>query len=356
MSFADERLRGNRAHIHRPGRPRWREAPLPAASPFGAATQFFFDLIPERVLAAVEAEQQRCSGRFLVLNSYENRVYQLELEAGGWVVGKFYRPGRWTREQILDEHRFLLDLQEAEFPVAAPLPLACGSTLAEVAGIHFALFPRIGGRSPDEMAEEELRRLGHQLGRLHMVARRRTAPHRPKLDAATWGRSALRYLLDEKLLPHAVRGPYQQVALDCLKRCEGPMSRATVQRIHGDCHVGNLLLAPSGLHFLDFDDCCTGPPVQDLWMLWGGRDAWAMRRRDVILDAYEEILPFDRGSLALVEPLRTLRYLHWAAWIAKRRDDPAFRIAFPDFGSEGFWMRALQDLQEQQRVLADTAS
>lgn len=342
-----------RAFPHRPRRLALRPPPVAAASPFGESTRFFFDLTPERVLHAVEGRGRQCSGRFLTLNSYENRVYQIELEDGPWVVGKFYRPGRWTRGQILEEHRFLLDLAEAEFPVAAPLQLADGSTLGDIGGIAFALFPRVGGRAPDEMDEEQLRRLGHQLARLHTIGRRRPAPSRPILDVATWGRSALAWILKEAELPNTVRTRYGNVATQCLRRCEGPLQRAPKQRIHGDCHVGNLLLTTDGLCFLDFDDCATGPPVQDLWMLWGGRDAWAEGRRDVIIDAYDELLPFDRASLRLVEPLRTLRYLHWAAWIGKRFGDPAFQRAFPDYGTEGFWTRAAADLEEQLMRLND---
>ena len=324
-----------------------------AVTPFGNATQFFHDLTPERVLDAVEAAGHRCSGRFITLNSYENRVYQIEREDGSYVVGKFYRPGRWSREQLLEEHQFMLDLVEAEVAVAAPIPLKDGSTLGEMAGLYFVLFPRIGGRAPEEVDDEQVRRGGWQVARMHVAAGRRTMRHRLRLDPETWGDSALRWLLQEDVISGVLKERYKTVANECLSLIRPLWRGLDLQRIHGDTHLGNLLWTKEGLVFLDFDDACTGPPIQDLWMLWGGRDAWAQRRRDVLLDAYEEMAPLDRSTLKLVEPLRTLRYLHWAAWIGKRRADPAFRIAFPDFGTEGFWTRALNDLYEQRILLQE---
>lgn len=316
-------------------------------------TEFFYSLTPERVMSAVEVGGRRCTGRFIVLNSYENRVYQLELEDGDYVVGKFYRPGRWTRDQILDEHEFVWDLDDAEIPMACPLELSEDESLGELEGIFFTIYPRIGGRAPDEMDDDQLRRVGRLLGRIHHVGRTDVAEHRLALTPRTYGWDALELLLrgDHVMASHV--GRYEEVATELLRLLEPIFEdfQGSWQRIHGDAHLGNVLRTPAGFVFLDFDDMVMGPPVQDLWMLWGGRDAWALRRRDVLLEGYESMTSFDRGSLRLVEPLRALRYLHYTAWLAKRWADPAFKVAFPDFGTEAYWTTRTGDLAEQLRLV-----
>ncbi len=304
---------------------------------------------------AIEVGGRKCTGRFIVLNSYENRVYQLELDDGSFVVGKFYRPGRWTRDQILDEHEFIWDLEDAEIPMAAPVEIAEDDTIGRLEGIHYSMFPRIGGRAPDEMDDEQLRRVGRLLGRIHHVGRTDVARHRLELTPTTYGWDDLALILDGGHVLPSHRAVYEDVAKRLLSTIE-PMFEpflGSYQRIHGDAHLGNLLRSPGGFVFLDFDDMVMGPPVQDLWMLWGGRDAWAQRRRDVLLDGYESMAHFDRGSLRLVEPLRALRYIHYTAWLANRWEDPAFKVAFPDFGTEAYWTTRTGDLAEQLRIIRE---
>lgn len=317
-------------------------------------TEFFYALTPEVILDAIEVGGRRATGRVITLNSYENRVYQLELDDGTFVVGKFYRPGRWTDEAILDEHRFLAELRDEEIPVAAPLELRPGSTLERTQGIRYALFPRVGGRAPEEMNDPQLRQLGRLLARIHQVGLRDDAPHRIELEPNLYLLDNLDFLLDEGLVEPSQEGRYAGLVERLYELVDPLWDELDLQRIHGDAHLGNLLWSDGGLVSLDYDDMCLGPPVQDLWMLWGGSDAWAMRRRDVLLDGYESMAPFDRGSLRLVEALRSLRLVHWATWVARRRRDPAFAVAFPDFGTAGWWERQCRDLEEQvKRVEQD---
>ncbi len=316
-------------------------------------TEFFYALTPERVLDAVELEGQRCTGRFIVLNSYENRVYQLELEDGSFVVAKFYRPGRWDDEAILDEHRFLLDLQEREILVTPPRLLKGGATLGEVEGIRYSVCDRVGGRAPEEMDDEQLRGFGRSLARIHAVGRLREADARIDLDPDILLADNLDTLLDHDLLPDSVASAYEDAVWELHERSTPLFDEVEFQRIHGDCHLGNLLRTPVGLVFLDFDDMAMGPVVQDLWLMIGSRDAWGERRRDLILEGYELMVPFERWTLALVEPLRAMRMVHYTAWLARRWEDPAFKLGFPDFGTEAWWNRALRDLLEQLERLRE---
>jgi len=307
----------------------------------------FYALTPERILDAVEVDDRSCTGRFIILNSYENRVYQLELDDESYVVGKFYRPARWSDDAILDEHDFLIDLEEAEIPVAAPLELSEGETLSEVEGIRYALFPRVGGRAPSEMTDDQLRQLGRLLARIHTVGRREKADHRPLMTPTAWLLDNLAVLLDGDHIPGTTAGRYGDVVRRIHDLAAPAFEGGASQRIHGDCHLGNLLWSPSGLVFLDFDDLVMGPPVQDFWMMQGGRDAWAERRLELMLEGYETMSDFDRGSLRLIESLRAMRMVYFAAWIARRWEDPAFPVAFPHFGSASWWEGELRDLMEQ---------
>jgi Ser/Thr protein kinase RdoA (MazF antagonist) len=319
----------------------------------------FHALSPERVLDAVEVGGRRCTGRFLTLNSYENRVYQLELEPdadagdprGPMVVGKFYRPGRWSRAAVAAEHGFLAELAAADVPVVQPLVLHpdTGATVGEIGGILYALFPRIGGRAPEEPTDEELRRLGRLLARLHQVGAEASAPDRPRLTPDTYGRDALTWLLENDVLPAEVRAQYRASVEALLDRMAGHFEGVPFHRIHGDCHRGNLLMTPGGPTFLDFDDFLTGPAVQDVWMLVPSADAEGERQRRVLVDAYDTLRAFDPAWLRLVEPLRALRFVHYATWIARRirAGDPIFARTFPHFGTLSYWQREVQDLREQ---------
>ena len=307
----------------------------------------FNRLTPEQVLDAVEIGDRRCTGRFLALNSYENRVYQFELEDGSWVVGKFYRPGRWSRDTILAEHQFLSELAAVEIPVACPLELAPGQTLGETAGIFFALFPRVGGRSPDELSRDQLHMLGRLLGRLHRVGAARSTAYRMQLLPQTYGQDNLDYLLQHAVIPTEIRDNYRASVEMLLMRIEPLFAAVPMHRIHGDCHLANLIETRDGFSFLDFDDMVIGPAVQDVWMLVPSYDDEGRRQRETLLAGYTEFCDFEPHWLRLVEPLRALRYIHYTAWIARRWQDPAFQHTFVHFGTTRYWQDAVMDLREQ---------
>ncbi|WP_157895141.1 serine/threonine protein kinase [Verrucomicrobium sp. GAS474] len=353
-----------------------------AASAWGdRETEFFYDLTPDRILAAAELTGVRCTGRMMQMNSMENRVWEVEIEVADEAalksrseksrILKFYRPGRWSQVQIEEEHRFLLDLQEAEVPVVAPLPFAgkgrggATGTLASVPGaenLFFTVFPKVGGRHPDEMSEEQLVRVGRQLGRMHNVGASgpdAAAPHRLRLTPEVYGYMNLDYLLETEAIPERLEEPYVLAAEEICGRAEELFADAALQRIHGDCHLGNLLWADSPPHdgpfWVDFDDMVVGPPVQDIWLIVPGRDDDAVERREHLLRGYGEMRDFDRATLRLIEPLRALRYIHFSAWIAKRWIDPAFPRRFEHFGTESYWTEQVADLREQVDLMRAAA-
>ncbi len=327
-----------------------------------ATTRYFFELIPERVLDAVETAGIRCTGRCQALNSFENRVYDVEIEAddeekptvsgANHRVVKFYRPGRWTREQILEEHAFLGDLAAEEIPAVAPLKFPDGSTLRTLAsGIHYCLFPKVGGRAPDELDDDGFRRVGRLLARIHQVGRRGEAKHRIRLTPETYGIANLEYLIERKLIPDEFRARYETAAREICAITKPWFAETRCQRVHGDCHLGNLLFrndrgmgGQTAASFVDFDDMLVAPPVQDLWLLLPGRDR---QKLEVLLEGYDEIGDFDRTSLRLIEPLRALRFIHYTGWVARRWDDPAFPEAFPQFGTYRYWKDETEDLERQ---------
>ncbi len=328
-------------------------------------TEFFFELTPERVLAAAEASGLRCNGRCLALNSYENRVYELELEEDETNeklhpiarkrVAKFYRPGRWNRKQILEEHQFLLDLKENEIPVVAPLVFRDGSTLQEMkdAKIWYALFPKVGGRIPDELDDEQLHWIGRLLARIHSVGASKESRHRMTLTPDTYGRMNLAFLLKENWIVEEFRERYEKAVKEICNLADPLFKRLLMQRIHGDCHLGNLLWGAEGPFFLDFDDMLRGPPVQDFWLLIPGRDEEAKAKLEVLLEGYEEMRSFDRSTLKLIEILRALRFVHFSAWLARRWKDPAFPRAFPEFNTLQYWRDRTTDLEQQLALIQD---
>jgi Ser/Thr protein kinase RdoA (MazF antagonist) len=304
-------------------------------------------LTPESVLGAVEGDGRRCTGRFLTLNSYENRVYQLELEDGRWIVGKFYRPGRWSRATILAEHRFLAELAAEEIPVASPIPLVDGESVGEVDGILFAVFPRIAGRTPQELGDDQVKMVGRLIARIHNVGARRDEPDRLRLTPQTYGRDNLRYLVENDVIPAEARDAFAATVGALVERIEPLFAEVPTHRLHGDCHLGNLIDTMRGFTFLDFDDMVIGPAVQDVWMLVPSYDEEGVRQRHVLLEAYAEMRRFEPRWLALVEPLRALRFVHYATWIARRWHDPTFQRTFAHFGTLLYWQKELQDLREQ---------
>jgi len=326
-------------------------------------TQFFFSLTPDRVLEAVENSGLLCTGRCQTLNSFENRVYDVELELDDPVlqkdpqasrrVVKFYRPGRWTENQILEEHQFLADLKAAEIPAIAPMAFPDGRTLHQTreSGIWYAIFPKVGGRAPEEFTDEQLERIGRLLARIHNVGAARVAEHRLELTIGTYGYANLEFLLRGKFLPVEMAARYEKTVREIGKLAEPLFAGVPTFRLHGDCHPGNLLWNQHGPFFLDFDDMIRGPAAQDIWLLIPGRDAEAKLQREVLLDAYSEMRDFNRQTLRLIEPLRALRFVHYSAWIARRWEDPAFPAAFPEFGSHAYWESETRDLEDQLELI-----
>ncbi|HEX2251909.1 MAG TPA: serine/threonine protein kinase [Thermoanaerobaculia bacterium] len=322
------------------------------AHPASSGEDSFHSLTPEGVLEAVEKGGLRTNPVCYPLNSFENRVYEVELEDRTRVIAKFYRPGRWSEEQILEEHRFLEDLAAEEVAVCPVRRFPDGSTLKRQGHIFYSLAERRGGRAPDELTEPMAERLGMLVGRLHNVGARRPAPHRLPLDADTFVRANLAWLDEHDVVPARLHrrwfdaGEALATLVDRLLADIQP----EIHRLHGDLHLGNLLDRDGVLHVLDFDDMVTGPAVQDLWLALPGRDAWARRLRERFLEGYERFRLFDRRQLRLVEALRGLRMVHFATWLARRWNDPIFPVTWPQFGTEGYWDRETEDLEEQLRV------
>jgi Ser/Thr protein kinase RdoA (MazF antagonist) len=330
-------------------------------------TRFFFEITPERVLEAVESGGFECTGRCMQLNSFENRVYDVELELDDAShkapfnrrIVKFYRPGRWTREQILEEHEFLADLRESEIPAIAPLPFPDGETLklTPQGGIWYALFPKVGGRAPDELTDDQLRRIGMLLARIHNVGAAKAAPNRIELTPSTYGLQNLEYLLSQ-WIPAEMRAKYEATVREICTIVQpwfDELPAKEVLRTHGDCHLGNLLWNQDGPFFLDFDDMVRAPAAQDIWLLTPGRDQETKLARETLLEGYSDFRAFDRSTLRLIEPLRALRFVHYTAWIARRWEDPAFPAAFPEFGSHHYWADETNDLEEQLRLIREAA-
>ncbi len=310
----------------------------------------FADLTPECILDAVDSLGLRCDGRLLALNSYENRVYQIGLEEGAPVVAKFYRPARWTDAMIVEEHSFVRELDERETPVVAPLAFSGARTLHEFAGFRFAVYPKRGGRAPELEDRHTLEWMGRFIGRIHAVGALARFRERPALDIETFGEAPRDYLLSGDMIPPDLSEAWRSVAaqaLDGVRRCYDRAGAVGTLRLHGDCHAGNVLWSDDGPHFVDFDDSRMGPAVQDLWMLLSGdRDSMA-RQLAELLAGYARFFEFEPRELHLIEALRTLRLIHYSAWLARRWDDPAFPIAFPWFNTQRYWQDRILELREQ---------
>jgi Ser/Thr protein kinase RdoA (MazF antagonist) len=325
-------------------------------TPTGSDSRFahpYERLDPDRVLDALESVSLYGDGRLLALNSYENRVYQVGREEGGPVVVKFYRPARWSPEQILEEHRFVAELAEREVPVVAPLELD-GKTLHEFDGFMFAVFPSRGGRAPELSDPKALEWLGRFIGRIHSLGATEPYHHRPTLDIDSFGRGPREYLVDYGFIPPDLLATYTSVvdqALEGVARCYARAGDVAGLRLHGDCHSGNVLWTNDGPHFVDFDDSRMGPAVQDLWMLLSGDRADMIGQMSDILAGYEDFCDFNPRELYLVEALRTLRLIHYSAWLASRWTDPAFPAAFPWFNTQRYWQDRILELREQVALM-----
>lgn len=314
----------------------------------------YAQLTPDRMLDAVASTGAIPDGRLLALNSYENRVYQVGVETGPPLVAKFYRPDRWSNEAILEEHAFALELEGHEIPVVAPLADERGATLHEYQGFRFALFPRHGGHWPELDDADTQHRIGRFLGRLHAVGAVRPFQHRHALSVENLGIQSYQYLLEQGFIPQAYTAEYRQLSEGLVARIAvgfNPSGNMRQLRIHGDFHPGNILWTDSGVHIVDLDDCCMGPAVQDLWMLLSGTPAQMGLQLSEILDGYSEFCDFDPGELRLIEPLRTLRIMHYAYWLARRWSDPAFPHNFPWFNTPRYWEEHILTLREQAASL-----
>ncbi len=322
-------------------------------------------LTPDRVLDAVESIGYWSDARIFPLNSYENRVYQVGIEEGQPLIAKFYRPDRWSRDQIAEEHSFTQALQDAHIPVVPPLANEAGETIhwldvsgndseVEKVGFWFALFARKGGHAPELDNLENLYVLGRTIGRIHLLGATRAFDNRPDLDVTGFGHRSREFLLQGRWLPNHYASDYQQVSAELLTLIEQRFASfpdLNRIRLHGDCHPGNILWRDDAPHFVDFDDCRMGPAVQDLWMLISGDHNQQRLQMAEIIEGYEEFKPFDRRELSLIEPLRALRIMHYSAWLARRWQDPTFPLHFPWFNTESYWMEHLMELTELRSAI-----
>jgi Ser/Thr protein kinase RdoA (MazF antagonist) len=314
----------------------------------------FSTLTPDIVLDALATVDIYSDGRLLALNSYENRVYQIGVDQAAPVVAKFYRPGRWETPAILEEHAFVAELTEREIPVVPPMAFGDAGTLPTFEGFRFAVFKRQGGRAPELDHPGTLEWLGRFLGRIHAVGALKEYADRSPLNIDTFGEQSLGYLLAHHFIPGDLQQTYRSVAeqaLDGARRCYERAGDVRHLRLHGDCHVGNVLWTDDGPHFVDFDDSRMGPAVQDLWMLLSGERNEMTRQLADLLAGYEDFMEFDARELHLIEALRTLRLMHYSAWLARRWDDPAFPAAFPWFGSQRYWQDRILELREQVALM-----
>jgi Ser/Thr protein kinase RdoA (MazF antagonist) len=313
----------------------------------------FARLDPQMVLEAVESVGLYGDGRLLALNSYENRVYQVGLEEGAPVVVKFYRPERWSDAAILEEHAFVAELAEREIPVV-PATSIDGRSLHSHAGFRFAVFPRRGGRAPELGDSATLEWIGRFIGRIHAVGALKPFAQRPEINPDSFGRAPFDYLRSHDFVPPELVATWTSVveqALAGVARCYERAGELPLLRLHGDCHGGNVLWTPDGPHFVDFDDSRMGPAVQDLWMLLSGERQEMVGQMADVLAGYEDFCEFHPRQLYLVEALRTLRLIHYSAWLAMRWDDPAFPAAFPWFNTQRYWQDRILELREQVALM-----
>lgn len=312
-------------------------------------------LQPGDILTAVESLGFRCDGRLLALNSYENRVYQVGIEGELPVVVKFYRPGRWSDAAILEEHSFTLELAEQEIPVVAPLARN-GTTLHTSGLFRFSVSPCHGGRAPELDDTKLQQQLGRLVARIHRCGELTSFAERPTLDIDSFGYAPHAYLLDNGFIPEDLEAAYDSIADHLFTNIEACFERAAptrLLRIHGDFHPGNVLVQEQQLHIVDFDDTRMGPAVQDIWMFLSGDRNEQTPQLEKLLEGYEEFRHFDARELYLVEALRTLRIIHYAAWLARRHEDPAFQVAFPWFNTRRYWDEHVLSLREQAALMEE---
>lgn len=324
-----------------------------------AANQPYNGLNPDLVLDAVESLSLRADGRLLALNSFENRVYQIGIENALPIIAKFYRPGRWSDVQILEEHAFAIELAEREIPVSAPM-LINGATLQHYKTFRFSVFAKRVGRAPELENAETLAWMGRFMGRIHSVGAIRPFAYRNTIDVDSFGREPRDWLLTHRFIPEDLLPSWRSTvehALACIERCHERAGNVARIRLHGDCHAGNVLWTEEGEQrgpcFVDFDDCVNGPAIQDLWMLLPAGRMEMVSALSKLLSGYEEFRDFDRRELHLIEALRTLRLIHYSAWLARRWQDPAFPAAFPWFNTQRYWQDRILELREQIALMEE---
>jgi len=315
----------------------------------------FDALTPAFIMDAIEAQGHFCDCRILTLNSYENRVYQIGIEDSEPLIAKFYRPQRWNDAQIIEEHDFTRELAEHELPVVAPLRNNAGESLRHYKDFSFALYPRKGGHAPELDNLDHLLILGRLLSRIHLCGSGRPFTQRPTLSSQSFGHDSVT-LISESFIPSDYRESYLSLTHDLLQMIDERFARVgdiRNIRVHGDCHSGNMLWRDGAPNFVDFDDSRMAPAIQDLWMLLSGPEEQQRRQMDKILEGYHQFYDFDFRQLQLIEPLRTLRMINYAAWLARRWDDPAFPRTFPWFNSLQYWGEHILELREQMSVLQE---
>ena len=321
----------------------------------------FAVLTPDYVLQAVEAQGFETDGRMLVLNSYENRVYQVGVEESEPVIVKFYRPDRWTSEQIQEEHDFCFELADHELPVVTPM-LAVDTlgaerrTLLEYEDFQLSVFARKGGRAPELDNLDNLHTLGKCMGQMHRIGQSKAFEYRPSLTLESYGENSMNFVLDN-MIPDYLREAYQSLCTDLLSLIKQRFDACeSVQwiRTHSDCHIGNILWRDDAPHFVDFDDARMAPAIQDLWMLLSGDRFQQIEQLGELIEGYEMFQPFDTSELQLIEPLRTLRMMHHCAWLSRRWDDPAFPLHFSWFNTERYWGEHILQLREQFALLQES--
>lgn len=314
----------------------------------------FAALQPNTIIDAVEALGLNCDARIFPLNSYENRVYQIGIEDQTPVIGKFYRPNRWSDNQILEEHRFTEALQQLDIPVVAPSRYE-NETLLQYQQYRYAIYPRVGGRTPELDNPDHLKRLGRFLGRIHTLGASQSYQHRLTIDLQSYVIEPSIFILQHHFIADYLQPAYQSLIADITKLLEQRLASVSYHslRLHGDCHPGNILWTDNGPLFVDFDDSRMGPAIQDLWMLLSGSPMEQQQQIDHILDGYFEFRDFNPVELALIEPLRTMRIIHYSGWLAQRWQDPSFPLNFPWFNTPNYWEQHILELREQYALLQE---
>ncbi len=310
-------------------------------------------LTPDMVIDAVESRGYLSDARILALNSYENRVYQVGIEEQSPIITKFYRPNRWVNEQIEEEHEFTKQLLDLEVSVVPPLADESGKTLFDYEGFRFSLYPRQGGQAPELDNLDHLLTLGRVIARMHAYGKIDSFKHRPTLDIQSYAIDSSEFLQNSDFIPDSLKEAYSTLSRDLIEKVELAFAKVdyTPIRIHGDCHPGNILWRNDAPHFVDFDDARNGPAIQDLWMLLSGDRQQKIEQLSEVLEGYQEFCDFNFAELALIEPLRTLRIMHYSAWLARRWSDPAFPMTFPWFNTERYWAEHILELREQMFAL-----